>query len=119
MGASANKGGIIDSLDDLWPADADDTWSPWPNLASSTPPADADEDGMSDLWEEIKGLDPTDPSDRNLRNEEGYTMLEVYLNSLVTKITQAQYEESEVVGKEGEPYNPETLSTDVWLHWSM
>lgn len=118
-GVSANKGGIIDNLDDLCPADADENWSPWPDLASTTPPADADEDGMSDLWEEIKGLDPTDPSDRNVRNEEGYTMLEVYLNSLVANITQSQYEESEVVGKEGEPYNPETLSTNMWLHWSM
>lgn len=118
-GASANKGGIIDKLEDLRPADADETWSPWPELSGKVPPADNDGDGMYDTWEELKGLDPTDASDRNLRNEEGYTMLEVYLNSLVADITETQYAGSEEVGKAGEAYKPEDLSTNMWIDWSL
>lgn len=118
-GASANKGGIIDKLEDLRPADADATWSPWPELTSTSAPMDSDEDGMYDTWEELKGLDPTDPTDRNKLNEEGYTMLEVYLNSLVADITEAQYAGSEEVGIAGEPYNPDGYSTDAWINWSL
>lgn len=46
---------------------------------------DFDHDGMPDLWEEKWGLNPKDERDRNgleLSNQ-GYTNLEVYLNSLV------------------------------------
>jgi hypothetical protein len=46
---------------------------------------DADADGMADDFERSHGLDPADPDDRNgtrLSNQ-GYTNLEVYLNSLV------------------------------------
>lgn len=119
MGASANKGGIIDKLEDLRPVDADETWSPWPELTGASGVMDFDEDGMYDTWEELKGLDPSDPTDRNLYNEEGYTMLEVYLNSLVTDITEAQYAGSEEVGLAGELYNPDGFSTDVWINWSL
>ncbi len=44
---------------------------------------DADHDGMDDVWELANGLDPTNPNDRNLLTADGYTALEVYLNSLV------------------------------------
>ncbi len=44
---------------------------------------DADHDGMDDAWELAKGLDPTNPEDRNTVTPSGYTALEVYLNSLV------------------------------------
>ncbi|WP_397376702.1 pectinesterase family protein [Paenibacillus sp. p3-SID867] len=43
---------------------------------------DDDHDGMPNDWEIARGLDPRDPSDRNLANEEGYTNLELYLNSI-------------------------------------
>ena len=43
---------------------------------------DDDYDGMPNDWEAAHGLDPKDPSDRNLVNEEGYTNLELYLNSI-------------------------------------
>ncbi len=46
-------------------------------------PADNDNDGMADQWELANGLDPTNPNDRNLTTSEGYTALEVYLNSLM------------------------------------
>jgi hypothetical protein len=44
---------------------------------------DNDSDGMDDTWETTHGLNPNDASDRNLTTSEGYTALEVYLNSLV------------------------------------
>ncbi len=45
-------------------------------------PTDTDGDGMPDEWERANGLDPSTP-DQNRRNAEGYTALEVYLNSLM------------------------------------
>ena len=82
--------GIIDTPYDLKPAGAGDSWSPWPELKQTRTYYDNDGDGMDDNWEDLSGLDCTDPSDGNLVNSEGYTMLEVYLNSLVAKITAAQ-----------------------------
>jgi hypothetical protein len=50
---------------------------------STTPPDDNDHDGMADAWELSHGLDPANANDRNTINAEGYTMLEVYLNTLI------------------------------------
>ena len=55
----------------------------WPALASLPAPADGDHDGMPDVWENARGLNPTDPADRNAAGPGGYTQLETYLNSLV------------------------------------
>lgn len=49
-------------------------------------PTDNDRDGMADVWESSKGLNPADASDRNWVTVEGYTALEVYLNSLMGEI---------------------------------
>ena len=87
-----NHKGIIDSQDDNRPEDAGDDWSAWPTLNSDTPPADSDGDGMPDEWETANGLNPSDSSDGVMMDSEGYTNLEHYLNSLVTSITEAQYE---------------------------
>lgn len=65
--------GIIDSPLDV---------GGWPELKSVTAPADSDHDGMPDEWEKRNGLNPNDPTDRNRAGNEGYTMLEHYLNSL-------------------------------------
>lgn len=54
----------------------------WPVYASAAAPTDTDHDGMPDAWETAKGLDPANPGDRNKVHASGYTMLEVYLNSL-------------------------------------
>ncbi len=59
----------------------------WPELCSLPAPADNDHDGMPDAWEYAHGLDPADASDRNLVTAEGYTQLEVYLNSLTGAAT--------------------------------
>lgn len=118
-GSKSKQPGIIDSVNDLKPEDAGEDWEPWPTLASTTPPIDSDADGMPDTWENQNGLDSSNPEDRNLRNEEGYTMLEVYLASLVADITQSQYENSEVRGEEGEAYDPNEISTDATIFWPM
>jgi pectate lyase len=57
----------------------------WPTLASLPAPDDDDHDGMPNAWELAHGLDPNNPADRNLIDQTGYTMLEIYLNSLVTE----------------------------------
>ena len=89
---SGLSSGFVNSQDDNKPDDADDTWSAWPTLNQYDEITDSDGDGMDDDWETENGLDPTDPEDRNTYNDDGYTMLEVYLNSLVADITDAQNE---------------------------
>jgi hypothetical protein len=65
--------GIIDSQNDV---------GGWPELKSTPAPLDTDHDGMPDDWEEKNKLNKKDPSDRNKIAEDGYTMLEKYMNSL-------------------------------------
>lgn len=50
---------------------------------AATAPVDNDNDGMADEWEVANGLNPANADDRNLTTAEGYTALEVYLNSLM------------------------------------
>jgi len=72
-GGSNSKTGIIDSQNDV---------GAWPELKSLPPKQDSDADGMPDEWELKNGLDPKNAEDRNIKNKEGYTQLEVYLNSI-------------------------------------
>ncbi len=65
--------GIIDSQNDV---------GGWPELKTTPAPIDADHDGMPDLWETKHGLNPQNADDRNKVGEDGYTMLEQYLNSI-------------------------------------
>lgn len=65
--------GIIDSQHDV---------GGWPVLKSTKAPVDSDHDGMPDGWERAAGLNPSDPADGNRVADDGYTMLEHYLNSL-------------------------------------
>lgn len=69
----SKKTGIIDSQEDV---------GGWPLLKSAPAPTDSDHDGMPDEWEKKNGLNPNDPADGNTVNEDGYTNLEKYLNSL-------------------------------------
>lgn len=64
--------GIIDSQEDV---------GGWPELKSAPAPLDTDGDGMPDEWEMKYGLDPQ-TADNNQLNAEGYTAIEVYINSL-------------------------------------
>ena len=70
---ASKKTGIIDSQEDVGGC---------PLLKSAPAPADSDHDGMPDEWEKKNGLNPNDPADGNTVNEDGYTNLEKYLNSL-------------------------------------
>lgn len=65
--------GIIDSQKDV---------GGWPELKSTPAPKDTDHDGMPDVWEASHGLDPKNPADGNKVADDGYTMLENYLNSI-------------------------------------
>ena len=74
-GTTLNKAGFIDSPDDA---------EGWPTYAAATPVVDNDHDGMADDWELAHGLNPADPEDgKHVASAEGYTALEVYLNSLM------------------------------------
>ena len=94
-GGGGNLPGIINSQEDC----VYNGTSAWPELKSETAPLDSDRDGMPDEWERENGLDPNDPEDRNKTNEEGYTMLEVYMNSLVADIMDGCTSDGELLGK--------------------
>ena len=83
--AAGNKSGFINTPSEAggFPAIATDTSR---NLT------DSDHDGIPDAWETEYGLDPHDPTDTLTvtLSPEGYTNLEVYLNSLVQAITDGQ-----------------------------
>ncbi|MFC1777439.1 pectate lyase, partial [Pseudomonadota bacterium] len=56
----------------------------WPVLSSQAAKPDRDNDGLPDEWEVIHKLNPDDKRDGNMDpDEDGYTNLEEYLNSLV------------------------------------
>lgn len=51
-----------------------------PALAAGTACVDTDHDGVPDVWEAARGLDPADPADGGRAAANGYTNLENYLN---------------------------------------
>jgi len=65
--------GIIDTQEDV---------GGWPELKSAPAQVDTDHDGMPDEWEIKNGLYPKNAGDRNNIGEDGYTMLEKYMNSI-------------------------------------
>lgn len=95
---NSNQPGIINTPSDNKPAGAGADWSAWPALESKPCPIDTDRDGMPDEWETANGLNPNKAADRNDCNDEGYTMLEVYMNSLVAHIMEAGLEGGEPMG---------------------
>lgn len=52
----------------------------FPTIASGTACSDTDSDGMPDVWETAKGLNPNSAADRNSIAASGYTNLEQYIN---------------------------------------
>lgn len=71
--AKYGNNGIIDNPSDV---------GGWPVLKSEPAPIDTDHDGMPDDWEDENGLEKSNPDDRNNVSSDGYTMLEIYLNSI-------------------------------------
>lgn len=87
----------------------------WPELYSLPAPADDDHDGMPNDWELAHNLNPNDPTDRNNIGHDGYTQLEVYLNSLTSEIVThiddmvASHPEEFHLGQNyPNPFNPST-----------
>jgi len=87
---AASSQGLIDLPSDVMPKGAT---SPWPTLSDGNVATDqlkdSDGDGMPDVWELKKKLNPNDATDGKTTtlSKNGYTNLEVYLNSLVVEIT--------------------------------
>jgi len=86
----------------------------WPELFSLPAPADSDHDAMPDYWENSNGLNPADPEDRNLLTADGYTRLELYLNSLIESAMEVRQEPTaqpacfELVQNYPNPFNQQT-----------
>lgn len=80
-GSVSKRPGIIDKPSDV---------GGWPVYQSATAPVDSDNDGIPDGWlaANYPGKKSTD------LNEQGYTYLEVYLNSLVEHIVASQDSET-------------------------
>jgi hypothetical protein len=55
----------------------------WPTLPAENPPRDSDHDGMPDAWERDRGLRPDRDDSRGDKDDDGWTNVEEYLNSLV------------------------------------
>ena len=58
--------------------------NPWAQYTTESYPADADNDGIPDSWENEHGLNPNDPSDASQTAPGGYTWIEEYANGLIT-----------------------------------
>ncbi len=70
--------------------DSQDTVGGWPELNARPALSDRDDDGMPDVWETPRGLNPDNAADRNGdRDGDGYTNLEEYLNWLCTPAARA------------------------------
>ena len=115
-GAISKTAGILDVINDPAAATVDEQTASYPELVNEARPDgyDSDKDGMPDEWEMLNGLDPNDASDAityTLDTERGwYTNLEVYLNSVVQHIVQAQNSDAESAVDE---YYPECKSTGI------
>lgn len=68
-----SKGKIIQSQENV---------GGWVTYTSKPTPIDTDKDGMPDVWETKHNLNLRDENDRNNVGEDGYTMLEKYINNI-------------------------------------
>ncbi len=85
-GSNGSTNGLIDSQADV---------GGWPEYSynESEVPTDTDGDGMPDEWETTNGLSNSDSTDGVAYTlDSNYTNIEIYLNSLVEDITEAEYE---------------------------
>jgi pectate lyase len=73
---SAGKGRIIKNEEEV---------GGWPAYAAAESPTNIANDGIPDDWKKAHGLSSTDTNVANSTNADGYTKLEEYLNSLVSR----------------------------------
>ncbi|MBP5339440.1 MAG: pectate lyase [Prevotella sp.] len=99
-GSGLSRGFINTQNDNVYILDQFGT--AWPTLTEGEKWTDTDGDGMPDEWEAANGLNPNDPADGKQASAEGYTNLEVYMNSLVADIT-AACTDATVLGQEDVP----------------
>ncbi len=82
QGANGSTGGLIDTPDDV---------GGYVEYAATElemiNKLDTDGDGIPDNWEDMYGLDPTNPDDARSTHKSGYPWLEYYLSTLVNSIT--------------------------------
>ncbi|MDE6377118.1 MAG: hypothetical protein K2K72_00060, partial [Duncaniella sp.] len=79
---SGNRSGHINNQDDVKAALGFD----YPELKAGTAKTDTDGDGIPDEWETANKLNPNDATDGAKDSGNGYTNLELYMNSLVQDI---------------------------------
>ena len=80
-GSLGSDNGIIDSQEDV---------GGFPELKTGKTPVDSDNDGMPDDWEIKNKLDPKTQNPNGKDVDKNYDNIEVYVNSLVQKITEIQ-----------------------------
>ncbi len=105
-GGNGSVNGIVDTQDHV---------GGWPELATLPAPADSDNDGMPDYWEDTRVLDKNSPGDAQLTTVDGkYPNVEVYINSLVAGITENQIKEGTTTASQltGKRHDPLRLSLD-------
>ena len=73
QGSRSNLPGIIDSQTDV---------GGWPHLEPGQAPEDSDHDGLPDVWEVARGLDPAKQDQSTRLGPSNSTALEQYLNEL-------------------------------------
>lgn len=81
QGSVSSTNGIIDSQNDV---------GGYPELKSATPPVNTAGDGIPDEWKKSRKLDPAKAQANGRDLSTGYDNIEVYINSLVNSITEAQ-----------------------------
>lgn len=82
-GSNGGTKGMIDSQNDV---------GGWPDLKSTTPPVDSDNDGMPDAWEIEKKLNSNIANANGRDLSSAYDNVEVYLNSIVMDVNAGQYD---------------------------
>jgi hypothetical protein len=83
----------------------------WPVLQTLDAPADSDEDGMPDDWEKANNLNAESGGDAQLKSVDGvYPNVEVYLNSLVKNIVDAQNQDGIITNTKHLPVKKELIN---------
>ena len=105
-GGNGSKNGLIDTQSAV---------GGWPVLQSKDAPKDKDEDGMPDEWETANNLNPENSGDAQLKSVDGiYPNVEVYINSLVHEIVEAQNKDAVITGTR----NLQVTNESINAYWN-